>query len=129
MFLLDTNVCVMLLNRSNEALWRQVHATDPRELFISVITSYELWFGAFKSARQVENVARVDALLFQVLSLDKEDARVAGEVRAALENQGRPIGPHDHLIAGQAMARELTLVTNNSREFGRIKGLKVVDWS
>ena len=129
MFLLDTNVCMMLLNRSNEAVWRQVHATDPRELFISVITSYELWFGAFKSARQVENVARVDALLFQVLSLDKEDARVAGEVRAALESQGRPIGPYDLLIAGQAMARELTLVTNNSREFGRVKGLQVVDWS
>ena len=129
MFLLDKNVCVMLLNRSNEAVRRHVRAKNPRELFISVITSYELWFGAFKSARQVENVARVDALLFQVLSLDKEDARVAGEVRAALENQGRPIGPYDLLIAGQAMARELTLVTDNSREFGRVKGLKVVDWS
>lgn len=129
MFLLDTNVCVTLLDRSNENVWRRVHAIAPERIFVSIISTYELWYGAFKSARWQQNVARIDELQFQALSLDRGDARMAGEIRAGVERRGTPIGPYDLLIAGQAMARALTLVTNNTREFGRVDGLALADWS
>jgi tRNA(fMet)-specific endonuclease VapC len=67
--------------------------------------------------------------LFEVLELDKEDSRRAGEIRAALAVAGQPIGPFDNLIAGQAVARGLVLVTNNLREFQRVPNLRVEDWS
>jgi hypothetical protein len=70
----------------------------------------------------------VDALQFPVLEFDQEDARPAGEIRAHLPSKGMPIGPYDVLIAGQAKARKLTLVTHNTTEFTRVPGLKVEDW-
>jgi tRNA(fMet)-specific endonuclease VapC len=73
-------------------------------------------------------VARVDGLQFPVLEFDLEDARQAGEIRAHLASKGTPIGPFDVLIAGQARARELTLVTHNTSEFQRVPRLKVEDW-
>jgi len=84
---------------------------------------------AFKSQRVEKNVARVDALQFPVLEFDEEDARQAGEVRAHLASKGMPIGPYEVLIAGQAKARNLTLVTHNTAECQRIPGLRVEDWS
>ena len=89
---------------------------------------HELYYGAFTSQRVDQNVARVDALQFPVLEFDEEDARHAGEVRAHLAVKGTPIGPYDVLIAGQARARKLTLVTHNTTEFQRVPGLKVEDW-
>jgi tRNA(fMet)-specific endonuclease VapC len=73
-------------------------------------------------------VELIDKLRFEVLDFDREDARQAGEVRAQLALQGQPIGPYDILIAGQALARGLTLVTHNVGEFGRVGGLKIEDW-
>ena len=73
-------------------------------------------------------MARVDALQFPVLEFDHDDARHAGEVRAHLATKGTPIGPYGVLIAGQARARKLTLVTHNTTEFKRVPGLKVEDW-
>jgi tRNA(fMet)-specific endonuclease VapC len=73
-------------------------------------------------------LALIDALQFAVLELDKEDARQAGAIRALLDSRGTPIGPYDVLIAGQAVARNLTLVTHNTQEFGRIPGLRFEDW-
>lgn len=75
-----------------------------------------------------QNLARVDALQFTVLEFDEEDARQAGQIRAHLASKGTPIGPYDVLIAGQAMARGLTLVTHDTSEFQRVPGLKVEDW-
>jgi tRNA(fMet)-specific endonuclease VapC len=73
-------------------------------------------------------VALVDSLQFVVLEFDKEDARQAGEIRALLASRGTPIGPYDVLIAGQAKARNLTLITHNTDEFGRVPGLRFDDW-
>jgi tRNA(fMet)-specific endonuclease VapC len=70
----------------------------------------------------------IDALQFAVIEFDKEDARQAGEVRALLASAGAPIGPYDVLIAGQARARNLILVTHNTEEFGRVPGLRFDDW-
>lgn len=74
------------------------------------------------------NVNLVDSLPFEVLEFDREDARQAGEIRATLALKGTPIGTYDVLIAGQAKARDLILVTHNTREFKRIRGLRIEDW-
>jgi len=73
-------------------------------------------------------LALVDALQFEVVEFDHEDARRAGEVRALLAAHGTPIGPYDVLIPGQARARELILVTHNTAEFERVPGLRLEDW-
>ena len=95
---------------------------------MSAIVAHELFYGAFKSRRATQNVASTDSLQFEVLEFDKEDARQAGEVRAFLSSRGTPIGPYDVLIAGQAKARNLILVTKNTDEFARVPGLHLDDW-
>jgi tRNA(fMet)-specific endonuclease VapC len=95
---------------------------------ISAIVAHELFYGAFKSRRATQNVALIDALQFAMLEFDGEDARQAGEVRAVLAAKGTPIGPYDVLIAGQAMARDMILITHNRDEFGRVPGLRIEDW-
>jgi tRNA(fMet)-specific endonuclease VapC len=94
----------------------------------STKTSRRLSYGAFKSQKVDQNAARVDALQFSVLEFDEEDARQAGQIGAHLGSKGTPIGPYDVLIAGQARARDLTLVTHDTSEFRRVPGLKVEDW-
>ena len=95
---------------------------------MSVIVAHELFCGAFKSRRRAENVAVVEALQLEVLAFDEEDARQAGAIRAALARTGQPIGPSDGLIAGQARARRLTLITHDTSEFARVEGLRIEDW-
>lgn len=127
-YLLDTNAIIALLNDTTSAIARRVRRFTPRDIGISAVVMHELYYGAFKSQRVEKNVARVDALQFPVLELDQDDARQAGEIRAHLASKGTPIGPYDVLIAGQAKARKLTLVTHNTTEFVRVPGLKVEDW-
>ena len=127
-FLLDTNAFIALLRNSSAHLVRRVHQERPGEIGLSAVVAHELFFGAFKSQRAVESVAIVDALRFAVLAFDRDDARRAGQIRAWLGARGTAIGPYDVLIAGQAAARDLTLVTHNTREFRRVPGLRVEDW-
>jgi tRNA(fMet)-specific endonuclease VapC len=127
-YLLDANVVIGLLNDATSKLARRARRERPANIAISAIVVHELFYGAFKSARATQNVALVDALQFTVLEFDKEDARQAGEVRAHLASRGTPIGPYDGLIAGQAKARNLTLVTHNTDEFARVPGLRLADW-
>jgi tRNA(fMet)-specific endonuclease VapC len=127
-YLLDANVVIGLLNDATSKLARRARRERPADVAISVIVAHELFYGAFKSARTADNLTLVDALQFTVLEFDKEDARQAGEVRAFLASKGTPIGPYDALIAGQAKARKLTLVTHNTDEFGRVPGLRLADW-
>jgi tRNA(fMet)-specific endonuclease VapC len=128
LYLLDTNAIIALLNRRISPLAQRVRANRPTDIGISSIVFHELFYGAFKSQRTGQNVALVDNLQFEVLDFDKEDARQAGEIRAALAAKGTPIGPYDVLIAGQALARNLVLITHNTEEFGRVPGLCVEDW-
>ncbi len=74
------------------------------------------------------NLRDLESLAFEVVAFDKEDARLAGVIRAALAKAGTPIGPYDVLIAGQARARDMVLVTRNVNEFARVSGLQVEDW-
>jgi tRNA(fMet)-specific endonuclease VapC len=127
-YLLDANAVIALLNDTTSPIARRIRRYAPRDVVVSTVVIHELYYGAFKSQRVDKNVARVDALQFPVLEFDQEDARQAGAVRAHLASKGTPIGPYDVLIAGQAKARKLTLVTHNTTEFQRVPGLKVEDW-
>lgn len=128
-FLLDTNAIVTLLKTQASALSERVRSRPTNELAASSISVFELYFGAFKSARRDENLSKLDTLGLPIVPFDAEDGRHAGDIRAALRARGTPIGPYDLLIAGQARARNLTLVTNNLREFQRVAGLRVEDWT
>jgi tRNA(fMet)-specific endonuclease VapC len=94
--------------------------------------AHELWYGVAKSGRAAQNANRLATFLgsaVDLLDFAEGDAQAAGEIRAELERQGKRIGEYDTLIAGQAFARNLILVTANTSEFGRVKELVVEDWS
>ncbi len=127
LYLLDTNVVVALL-KQRQRVWERLRAHRRRDFGVSAIVSHELFFGAYHGDRQDETLAGIDALRFPVIDFTVANARQAGEIRAALAAAGTPIGPYDVLIAGQALARDVTLVTRNVREFSRVPGLRVEDW-
>lgn len=126
---LDTNAVIALLRDPRGAVASRLRAHDPADIGVSAIVLHELYFGAFRSGRPAHNLAQVEALRFPVIEVSADDARRAGEVRAALSAQGTPIGSYDVLIAGQALARGLVVVTANTSEFARVDGLAVEDWS
>ena len=126
-FLLDTNAVIGLLG-GNAGMLAGVRRHAPGDFGIPAVAAHKLFYGAYRSARQAQNLALLDGLPLAELEFDKEDARQAGEIRAALAAAGTPIGPYDVLIAGQALARGLVLVTHNVGEFSRVGGLLVEDW-
>jgi tRNA(fMet)-specific endonuclease VapC len=128
-FLLDANAVIALLKDTTSLLAKRVRRRPPRDVGISAIVAHELYYGAYKSQRVERNLAVIESLQFEVVEFDHEDAKHSGEVRAILASRGTPIGPYDVLIAGQARARSLTLVTHNTAEFRRVPDLKVEDWS
>lgn len=127
-YLLDTNAVIALLNDAKSRLAQRARQHSPADIGMSAVVSHELFYGAFKSKRVERNVALVDSLQFKVVEFDKEDSRHAGAIRAALVAPGSTIGPYDVLIAGQARARGLVLVSHNTREFKRVPELLVEDW-
>jgi tRNA(fMet)-specific endonuclease VapC len=133
-YLLDTNVCIAVINGKSPHLEDRVvkELRSGSALFVSSVAAFELWYGVAKSSRRSVNTEKLISFLanwVRALPFDEEDARFAGELRAAMESIGRPIGEYDLLIAGQALRHEMTLVTANVREFERIKQLSWEDWS
>ena len=130
-YVLDTNAVIALLAGKSTRLSQALLAQAPGAVGLPSVVAHELYFGAFRSRRVAHNLETLRLLTrdLPVLDFDDLDARVSGEVRAALAAQGTPIGPYDVLIAGQAKARKLTLVTNNVSEFARVAGLSVEDWT
>ena len=133
-YLLDTNVCIALINGSSPLIRRRYTQATARQILphVSSIVAHELWYGVAKSERITQNANRLVAFLsnaVDVLDYTERDAQAAGEIRAELESKGQRIGEYDTLIAGQALCRNLILVTANTREFGRVKGLVVEDWT
>ena len=126
-FLLDTNAVIELL-RGNRRFRERLELWRPVDVGVSAVVLHELCFGAYKSARAEENLLRIRALQLEAVPFSTADAERSGEIRALLQRHGTPIGPYDVLIAGQAAARSLTLVTHNLREFERVPGLSVEDW-
>jgi tRNA(fMet)-specific endonuclease VapC len=127
-YLFDANAVIALLKDPGGPLGQHARKHRPADIGLPSIVIYELYFGAFKSQRRAHNMSIVDSLQFEIVPFDKEDARQAGEIRATLEALGTPIGPYDVLIAGQACARNLVLVSRNVREFQRVNGLAVENW-
>jgi tRNA(fMet)-specific endonuclease VapC len=133
-YLLDTNAVVALLRNKPIVVrerYREVQASGDHVALSSVVL-FELWYGVAKSRQVQENTDRLRVLLsgdLDLLDFDDEDARTAGQVRAVLEKDGKPIGAYDLLIAGQALRRGLTVVTANSSEFSRVTGLRWQDWT
>ncbi len=133
MYGLDTNaVIAVLTGRGAEVILRLEAELKARSsIHIPMMVWFELQYGAAKSAAQERNLARLDDFMrgmAGIMAFEPEDAAEAGEIRAHLERQGTPIGAFDILIAAQVRRRGITLVTANTREFGRVPGLKVVDW-
>jgi tRNA(fMet)-specific endonuclease VapC len=131
-YLLDTNACIALINQGAVRSRFQRALSGGAQIYVSSVVTFELWYGVAKSAHQAHNAERLEAFLagpIALLPLEDEDARAAGAIRAALQASGMPIGAYDTLIAGQALARQLTLVTANVSEFSRVKGLSWQDWA
>jgi tRNA(fMet)-specific endonuclease VapC len=133
-YLLDTNTIVALLRNKPAGVrerYREAQAAGDY-LALSSVVLFELWYGVAKSSQVQENTERLRVLLsgdVDLLDFDDEDARAAGQVRATLEKAGTPIGAYDMLIAGQALRRELTVITANTSEFSRVAGLSWQDWT
>ena len=132
-FSLDSHCLVAISSRRSPHLTGRLQQVRLRGhvIHVSSLVVFELRYGAFGSTDPSSTNARIDRLLgtqFARLDFDDDDAREAGDIRAALKKTGKPIGPYDVLIAGQARRRGLTLVTANVREFKRVRGLKVENW-
>ena len=133
-YALDTNACIALINGSSVPVRRRFKdvLAEGSVVCVSTVAVHELWYGVAKSERRDYNTERVQAFLsgpIRLLPFDEADARAAGEVRALLEQERRPIGAYDSLLAGQAVRRGFTLVTANVRQFQRVDGLRWEDWS
>lgn len=126
-YLLDTNA-VIGLAKALPGIEQRIRQHNSADIGLSVIVLHELFFGAYKGQRVATNLAAIADLDFEVVDFNKEDARHAGEIRATLAKIGQPVGPYDVLLAGQAVARDLTLITHNTRKFSRVPGLKLEDW-
>jgi tRNA(fMet)-specific endonuclease VapC len=131
-FLLDTNTVIFLLKDPQDgAVARNLRKVRLGDVATSAVVMSELVSGAHRGApgKLRSNIDRLQSLRFVILHFDGADAGAAGRIDAALKRNGTPIGPLDTLIAGQAQARDLTIITNNLREFSRVEGLAVADWS
>jgi len=133
-YMLDTNACIALINAAPIAVRaRFLKATAAgAKVYVPSVVAFELWYGVSKSSREEFNTKRLQTFFagpIVVLPFDEADAKITGAVRAVLEGVGKPIGAYDLLIAGQALQRQLTVVTANVSEFARIRGLVWQDWA
>jgi tRNA(fMet)-specific endonuclease VapC len=130
MYLLDTNICIYIINKHPIHVVEHIKKLQPHEVKISAISIAELEYGASKSKKREmnRNALLHFASAFDILAFNDEDAEIFGLIRASLEKKGTIIGPYDLQIASQAISRNLTLVTNNIKEFERIENLKLENW-
>lgn len=128
-FALDTNSVIHFL-RGRGQVGARLRAVAPTDVGLSAIVAHELAVGVARSADPARHRRALDAFLshVRVWPFDLADAEAAAQVRADLAGKGTPIGPYDSLIAGAALARGLTLVTHDTREFSRVPGLRLEDW-
>ncbi len=130
-YLLDTNICIALIRKKPPTVLAHITKHSITDIALSSITIAELQFGVSKSTVPHQNQQALDHFLlpFTFLDFDHTATSVYGTIRAFLEAQGTPIGALDTLIAAQAIAYDLILVTNNSREFMRVPNLVLEDWT
>lgn len=130
-YLLDTDTCIYLIKRKPPSAIQRMRSLAVEEIAISTITVAELEYGAAKSQNPDRNrMALLKFLLpFAILDFGQPAATHYGSIRTELESRGTPIGPMDMLLAAQARATDLVLVTNNTREFSRVGGLRIENWA
>ena len=129
MYLLDTNICVYVIRQRPEAVYRRLSDASVDTVALSVVTAFELEIGALRAqGRRYCEAVRQFLGEFSILPLDDSAREAYGRLRTGLERRGEVIGAHDMLIAAHAIAVGATLVTNNEKEFKRIKGLKIENW-
>ncbi|MFY8106012.1 MAG: type II toxin-antitoxin system tRNA(fMet)-specific endonuclease VapC [Elstera sp.] len=128
-YMLDTNVCIRVL-RDRPAWVRDRFNAEAETLCISTVTLFELFYGAEKSARPIENRQSVENFAARLTVLPWTDSAAvhAAEIRAELEGKGLPIGAYDGMIAAHARSLGLIVITGNLREFNRVSGLRSEDW-
>lgn len=134
MILIDSNVCIAVMNGSDAQLSARydVVRETGRTIALSTIVMFELEFGVANSRRKSNNRLALDKFLsdaFKIVSFEADDVRTAARVRAHLKSLGTPIGPYDLLIAAQTLRLGATLVTANTREFARVPDLALEDWA
>ncbi|MCH5345233.1 MAG: type II toxin-antitoxin system VapC family toxin [Acetatifactor sp.] len=129
-YMLDTNICIFIIKHRPENVIRKFMEHDPDDICISAITYAELAHGVEQSQAREKNRIALTLLLseIQIVPFDDLAAQIYGAVRADLQKKGTPFGPLDTLIAAHAKALNLTLVTNNTKEFARVDGLTLDDW-
>jgi tRNA(fMet)-specific endonuclease VapC len=131
MYLLDTNICIYIINNRPLKVVNHIKKLKPYQIKLSAISLAELEYGVSKSRNRNENRRALVhfASAFDILAFDDRDAEVYGLLRADLEKKGRVIGPYDMEIAAQAITRKLILVSNNTTEFSRIPHLRLENWA
>ncbi len=129
-YLIDTNICIYIMNNHPPEVLEKFKQLDVGTVGISSISVSELHYGACKSKKIEQNIKRLEEFLypFDILTYDENASREYGKVRSQLEKKGQIIGPLDMLIAAHAISRELAIITNNTKEFRRIRSLKVENW-
>ena len=130
-YMLDTNICIYAIKHKPEQVFMRLQEHDPIDICISSVTYAELVHGVEKSKAIEKNRVALALLLanIEIMNFDSLAAESYGKIRADLEKAGTPIGPLDMMIAGHAMALGYTVVTNNTKEFDRVKGLKLENWT
>jgi tRNA(fMet)-specific endonuclease VapC len=129
-YLLDTNICIYIINKRPASVLDTIRSKHPDEISISSITIAELHYGAERSQKPHQNrIAILEFLIpFNLLDFDQRAASCYGKIRKKLESKGTPIGPMDLLLASQATAYSLIFVTHNTKEFKRIDNLRLENW-
>jgi tRNA(fMet)-specific endonuclease VapC len=130
-FMLDTNICIYIAKHQPPEVKARFERLKPGQLVMSAITYGELYYGACKSNQRAKALTQLEELVqdIPVENLDSTTARAYGEIRATLEKAGRLTGNNDLWIGAHAMALDVTLATNNEREFKRIARLSVENWT
>jgi tRNA(fMet)-specific endonuclease VapC len=130
-YLLDTNICIYIQRQRPPQVLSRFQQLKPGEAVISVVTWGELLYGAEKSRQRIKVMRLLEEFtgMIPVLPMSEDVGRVYGVIRAALEARGEPIGSNDLWIAAQAKAADLTVISNNEREFKRVAGLRVHNWT
>jgi tRNA(fMet)-specific endonuclease VapC len=129
-YLLDTNVCIKLLNGDAPSVAQRLAQHEPEEICLCTIVQLELYYGAYRGTQTERNISKLSRFFtqFLVLPFDESAAQIAGKVRSQLNTLGTPIGGYDLQIAAIALSHNLILVTHNTREFSRVEGLQWEDW-
>jgi len=130
-YMLDTNICIYIIKNKPEKAIENLKKHDPKQICISSITYSELVYGVEKSKAIEKNRLALTLMLanIEIINYDHNASESYGKIRTELEKQGKPIGSLDMLIAAHAKSLNYTLVTNNTKEFERVKGLKLVNWA